>query len=516
MKAIIHREKSHPDGPARSSYHPFEPPEAGIWLPCHYFDYVGGIGTGGLSAIMLGRLRMDIQDSILASEAVFKEVFHRKRWLHSRSGLFWPRAKFDHLILEQMIQKVVRRHAPRIQGFPGSSCFASDENQCRTVVVAFHKHKDSRTLYLFRSYKNIHGSAGVDHLFREMISDGDLGLAHHIPIWQVARATTATPTFFQPVIIDGLEYTGAEFGMSNAYYGIYNEIRNMTGNRQDSIILSIGSGKNNIPSRDRISGLFRDRRTGLLFRDLTTYLQIESEQIQRSMASTLGYYRLDVEEGLGQIKMDEWRAKGRFRTSIGSLLVRHRLRYGGKVIRTTPLRQDPQLFSVNRTHTVDDQTHPEIPPKSNRQSAKQAAHQDPESQNVTEAPKDIPSDPIPVDNRFNIPKWFQPEDHTEHSISMYTRRYLNRGDVQSKINEIAKVLVNKRRDRVKSDLGRWEKFCFKTWYQCEIPNCPRVENEYGSRSALQAHLLDKHGGYFSRQDPGALEASLDRGRIRIF
>ena len=510
MKAIIHREKSHPDGPARSSYHPFEPPKAGIWLPCHYFDYVGGIGTGGLSAIMLGRLRMDIQDSILASDAVFKEVFHRKRWFHSRSPLFWPRAKFDHLILEQMIQKVVRCHAPRIQGFPGSSCFASDENQCRTVVVAFQKHEHFEIPYLFRTYKNIHGSADLPSrkLRLNQGLDRNLGLAHHVPIWQVARATTATPTFFQPVIIDCLEYTGAGFGMNNANYGIYNEIKNMTGNRQDSIILSIGSGKNNIPSPDRRTGFFR----GL------TRLQSQSEQIHQSITSTLEYYRLDVEEGLDQIKMDEWRARGRFRTIIGSLIGRHRLRHGENPprIKLEPLRQSQQPLLATRVHTVDDQTHPNVPPKRDRKSAKHAGHQDQQSQNVTVAPKDSPSGLITVNTESNIPRWFQPKDHTKESIYRYTWAYLNREDVQSRVNEIAKILVNKRRNRVKSDLERWDKFCFGTWYQCKIPNCPRAENEYGSRSALQAHLLDKHGGNFSRQDPGALEAALDGGRIRVF
>jgi patatin-like phospholipase/acyl hydrolase len=34
-------------------------------LPCDYFDLMGGTGTGGLIAIMLGRLRMVL--SILAS-----------------------------------------------------------------------------------------------------------------------------------------------------------------------------------------------------------------------------------------------------------------------------------------------------------------------------------------------------------------------------------------------------------------------------------------------------------------
>ena len=81
METIIRHEKSYPDepteshGPAESSYHPLEPPEGDDWLPCHYFDYIGGTGSGGLVAIMLGRLRMNIRDSILAFEGVLKEVF---------------------------------------------------------------------------------------------------------------------------------------------------------------------------------------------------------------------------------------------------------------------------------------------------------------------------------------------------------------------------------------------------------------------------------------------------------
>ena len=83
----------------------------------------------------------------------------------------------------------------------------------------------------------------------------------------------------------------------------------------------------------------------------------------------------------------------------------------------------------------------------------------------------------------------------------------------------AKILVKKRRERVKSDLERWERFCFGTWYQCRIrpcPPCPRAEKEYDSRSALQAHLLNKYADQFSRRDPAALEAALDRGRFRVY
>ena len=66
MKTIIEREKSYPgvDGPANSSWHPLKPltgspinltisTEEESWLPCHYFDYVGGTSSGGYETLYL-------------------------------------------------------------------------------------------------------------------------------------------------------------------------------------------------------------------------------------------------------------------------------------------------------------------------------------------------------------------------------------------------------------------------------------------------------------------------------
>lgn len=103
MAVVIRREKSFPEEPtetygsAKSSYHPLVSPKADVCLPCHYLDYIGGTGGGGIIAIMLGRLSMTVHDSILALEAVLKEMFYHKRWFHYTSLLYWPRAKFRSL-----------------------------------------------------------------------------------------------------------------------------------------------------------------------------------------------------------------------------------------------------------------------------------------------------------------------------------------------------------------------------------------------------------------------------------
>ncbi|KAF8537718.1 hypothetical protein BDD12DRAFT_717299, partial [Trichophaea hybrida] len=54
-------------------------PSQQLPLPCHYFDYVFGSSTGGLSAIMLGRLRMSVDDCLTEYNTLGSQVFGKPR-----------------------------------------------------------------------------------------------------------------------------------------------------------------------------------------------------------------------------------------------------------------------------------------------------------------------------------------------------------------------------------------------------------------------------------------------------
>ncbi len=46
--------------------------------PCDYFDMIGGISTGGLTAVMLGRLRLTVDECIDVYTTLSDKVFEKK------------------------------------------------------------------------------------------------------------------------------------------------------------------------------------------------------------------------------------------------------------------------------------------------------------------------------------------------------------------------------------------------------------------------------------------------------
>jgi hypothetical protein len=73
-------------------------------LPAHYFDYMYGTSTGGLIAVMLGRLRMTVPQCLDIYRDVGNDLFG-----HRRSVL--PLAtKYSHKPLERAVQRITREY----------------------------------------------------------------------------------------------------------------------------------------------------------------------------------------------------------------------------------------------------------------------------------------------------------------------------------------------------------------------------------------------------------------------
>ncbi|KAL9099785.1 MAG: hypothetical protein Q9163_004758 [Psora crenata] len=536
MRVIGKLEKTRPpgptkcDGPAESSFHPLHPTpsmatdtaschsaekiqtqatDSSAWLPCHYFDYMAGTSTGGLVGILLGRLRMNVDDCIAEYEKLGKKVFAHSRWFHLRSPLWWPREKYSHKVLEEVVQGVVNDRVPKVGTFPGGKTFAFDENRCRVVVIAFQEQIDGLTErpYLFRTYKNLRKGATKE----EKKIDRNPGPAHDIPIWQVARATSAAPTYFKEAKIEGRKYLDGGFGANNPCREIYNEVRKMNNYNENcaSTIISIGTGKNKKKRMASAKGIKEVFRAGLgKFIDYENFARrwaadsetVHEDMISRGAApnSTFKYFRFNVEHGLDSMKLDDWRTRGRLRVGLGRCIGKTRSGWPRSKENDVPLDDLSGKRAVNGYASHHN----------NQKPGSSETHQDPPI--LVDAEASMPSN--------KIPRWFQPRNNTLESIRSCTQAYLDEEDTKNGIAECARILVDGRRGRALADPHRWERACFGAWYQCSISGCQRGEKEYRERHNLERHMLDKHRDIHGKHDEEArkrLEKALDLCKVVV-
>lgn len=73
--------------------------------PCEYFDMIGGTSTGGLIAIMLGRLRMTVDDCIDAYTSLSDKVFEKKSHQVTVKGKL--QGRFDKVELEGAVKQIL-------------------------------------------------------------------------------------------------------------------------------------------------------------------------------------------------------------------------------------------------------------------------------------------------------------------------------------------------------------------------------------------------------------------------
>ena len=86
--------------------HDGEPPEPDkVPKPCDYFDLIAGTGTGGLIAIMLGRLRMNTKDCMRVYVQMTRKVFETDKTI---AGIPYRSTLFKASMLEDAIKACVR------------------------------------------------------------------------------------------------------------------------------------------------------------------------------------------------------------------------------------------------------------------------------------------------------------------------------------------------------------------------------------------------------------------------
>ncbi|KAI9773738.1 MAG: hypothetical protein M1839_002009 [Geoglossum umbratile] len=103
--------------------------------PCKVFYLIGGTSTGGVIAIMLGWLEMDVDDCISAYTSLIKAVFEEKSSWLPVSWMGKTKAQFDSKRLKSAIEEVIRsKSASTVDLFNDGKVLTADITRLRSYT----------------------------------------------------------------------------------------------------------------------------------------------------------------------------------------------------------------------------------------------------------------------------------------------------------------------------------------------------------------------------------------------
>jgi len=259
--------------------------------PCEVFDLIDGTSTGGLIAIMLGRLQMDVDECITAYTGLMKTVFEKKRL---RLPIDWKgktKSRFDAAKLESAVKEVITS-----RGAKETDLFNDGlERGCRVFVCTIaHETKDITRL---RSY-NLSGKLDI-----------------RATVCQAALATSAATTFFDPVNIGARKFADGGLGANNPVDEVEGEASDIwcseTGDLKPLVkcFVSIGTGN---PGKKAIEDNMLKFLSKTLV-DITTQTENTEKKFiakWRQHFDEKRYFRFNVDQGLQDVGLAECQEQG--------------------------------------------------------------------------------------------------------------------------------------------------------------------------------------------------------------
>ncbi|KAH8145333.1 uncharacterized protein LAJ45_10613 [Morchella importuna] len=368
--------------------------------PCDHFDLIGGTGTGGLIAILLGRLRLDLETCKKVYIHVTKKVFETDKTI---AGLPYRKTLFKASKLEEAIKEVMREYAGREneekEGFQkeqphinpvtrsntsdsynssqgsrsswrsGSAAWGNGNMNeplfdprpkiCRVFLTAVYKGSDDTTSpALLRTYNSTHATAP----------------SSDITIWEAGRATCATYPAFKSIQIGQSIFLDEGSGRYSPVAQVLEEalVHEWPG-REVGILVSIGSGKApETEYKKETSSMIAASPLGKFIEAKEKHMAkvLDCEEIHRELldglhrtgVKTENYVRLNVESGITDFGMNEW-------SRIADISTRTRAYLGRPDIQVTNQSAAAKLAEIARIssgkNAIDllNRELPDLPPR---------------------------------------------------------------------------------------------------------------------------------------------------------
>ncbi|KAF6819511.1 patatin-like phospholipase [Colletotrichum sojae] len=319
--------------------------------PCDHFDLIVGTGTGGLIALMLGRLRLDLETCKQLYVRLTRMVFETDKTI---AGIPYRSTLFKASKLEEAIREAVREHtvyekegndgtendmvsplayssasgprrhssnastvsfsarSPQAQmarpavssryGNPNARLYDARETRTKTAVLAMYKgSRKGSPAAILRSYDSR----------REPPPEFDC------KIWQAGRATSAIGLAFKPIQIGQSVFHDDGAGTFNpAPEALDEAVVNEWPGREVGVFVSVGTGRrpkgsdaNQQMWYEGFLGEFAEARRKLISKIEgceVIHEQMRKELLAKRNVNVDNYYRLNVEVGVGEFGMNEW------------------------------------------------------------------------------------------------------------------------------------------------------------------------------------------------------------------
>jgi len=262
--------------------------------PCDYFDLIGGTSTGGLIAIMLGRLRMTTKEALHEYNKIAGQIFS------SSNKLFGEDGTFKASTLEREMKKVVAEKSANDDGDermqnPTTEVSTGAAFVCAMPAVNFKYPRRFRT-YDVRKHRNA-----------------------NCKIWEAARATTAAPTVFKGIEIGesgqiAERFVDAGMKCNNPTKEVIQEAQLLFGDhRPFGVLVSLGTGHPGTVGMSAPDAFQKILPTELI--DFLKNLALDCESTAKDVERQLKYFpnhyfRFNVTHGVGTISLEEWKKMG--------------------------------------------------------------------------------------------------------------------------------------------------------------------------------------------------------------
>ncbi|GAB0132931.1 hypothetical protein EsDP_00001351 [Epichloe bromicola] len=335
-----------------------------IHKPCDHFDLIVGTGTGGLIALMLGRLRLDLETCKELYVRMTRMVFETDKTI---AGIPYRSTLFKASRLEEAIQQAVQEHTVHekegndwredadlmspLNAAQYSSAASPRRNASNASTISFSARSPSAQMAR-PAFNSRHGNPqarlydGREDRTKTAVTAIYQGSPRGSPpamlrsydsrrepppefdckIWQAGRATSAIGLAFKPVRIGQSIFHDEGAGNFNPAPDALDEaVVNEWPGREIGVFVSVGTGRrpkssdsNSHAWYEGFLGEFSEARRRLISKiegceKIHEYML--REHLTKRGVNVENYYRLNVEVGVGEFGMNEWHRLGDISTS---------------------------------------------------------------------------------------------------------------------------------------------------------------------------------------------------------